>query len=248
MRWTNMMSASKTFKKVPTQSLSAWPTYDYPAEPRHAIAVTLTDKYPRASYWLKNPTSQHSAVLTSYTWGNDSVKLEAVDAVWLHRQRMLASVFPLMSSESASVDAYTVVQGVLDQGTERELQATIDWQSQKGFHGGFKLDQPGDYYYTSSLAFHYRIADNVATTIPAQLVYLTGCSISFLGGWIEGAMMSGINVATAILHRCLDGLNPNLRSAPLLRADAMPFHTYQEIGAGATVPPPAQQAEPALAK
>lgn len=245
MRWTHMMSASKTFQKVPTQDLSTWPKYEYPEEPEHAIEVTLTDKYPRASYWLKNSASQFSAVLTSYTWGNDSVKLEAVHAPWLPRQQMLASAFPLMSSETSSYDAYSVVEGALDRSSGPNSEVTIDWQSRKGFYGGFKLDQPGDYYYTSSLAFHYRIADDVNSTIPAQLVYLTGDSISFFGGWIEGAMMSGINAATAILRRCQF---PSLRSAPLMSASAMPFHKYQQIGARTSMPAQEQLAEPVLAK
>ena len=228
IRWTNVMSASKTFARIANQSFSVWPKYHDPDDPVHFIKVTLTDKYPKASYWLDGPSDvAYSAILTSYTWGNDSVKLEAVSPFFGERLPLFASTFPLMSSDAAPCEAYSQIEDVLDQSVVSKQEVTIDWQLQRHYYGGFKLDLPGDYYYTSSLAFQYLIGRNVQSDpIPAQHVYLTGDSVSFLGGWIEGAMMSAINAVTVILHRCV--LAP--RSSALLKDEAMPFHKYQHIG------------------
>lgn len=235
LRWTNVMSSSKTFVRIPQTAIdsTSWPSYNYPADPtRHRIEVTLTDKNPRACYWLPATTGKsYAAVLVSYTWGNDSNKLEALSGK--ERGDAFVNAIDEMSSIEAFRKPYEWV--AMNLGESNAGSVMIDWQSQQYHYGAFKLDQPGDYYYTSSLAFHYLMEPKPDEECnPASMVFLTGDSVSFLGGWIEGAMMSGINAATAILHSV--GEHP--RSATLLAEWAMPFHFYRHIGGGAATQDP----------
>ncbi len=226
IRRPNMMSASKTFVRIPSETFmpGKWPQYVTPNQPTASVAVTLTDKYPRGAYWLKSSTA-YSGVLLSYAWGNDSTKMEAISDPF-ERKGMLAAAFTRMTSDVAMTSAYKHVHDALTAST---FTATLDWQERVGMFGGFKLDYPGDYYHTSSLAFHYTIANATdKPVVPAQVVYLAGCSISFNGGWIEGAAMSGINVATAILKFVAAPYKRQVRSIALL--DPPPFHVYGPIG------------------
>jgi hypothetical protein len=221
-----MMSASKTFTRIPSESFmpGKWPQYVTPNQPTASVGVTLTDKYPRGAYWLRS-SEEYSGVLVSYAWGNDSTKMEAVSQS-LYRNDMLATAFTRMTSDVAMAAAYRHVRDAL---AASAYTVTIDWQEKVGMFGAFKLDYPGDYYHTSSLAFHYTIANATdEPVVPAQVVYLAGCSISFLGGWIEGAAMSGINAATAILKFVNAPNKIPVRSISLL--ETPPFHVYRHIG------------------
>ena len=220
---TNMMSASKTFTSIPSKSFEpgSWPQYYAPDAPIKPILVTLTDKYPRQAYWLKSK-NENSTVLVSYAWGNDSTKMEAI-RYGDERNAMLATAFAQMTSNADAAAEYSNVRDIL---AASMFTVTVDWQRREGIFGAFKLDYPGDYYHTASLAFHYTIANATdKPVVPAQLVYLAGCSISFLGGWIEGAAMSAINAATAILKF---ESNASVRSKDLLSQTG--FHQYRRIG------------------
>ena len=231
IRRPNMMSASKTFTRILSEDyFEFWPRYEIPGGIHAPVQVTLTDKYPRGAYWLhpQKPADEYVGVLVSYTWGNDSTKMEAISNP-AARNEILAKSFAKMSSQPNAA-AYYGVSNALATST---ATITMDWQEEKGAFGGFKLDYPGDYYYTCSNAFHYTVAGMTTTpVVPAQVVYMTGCSVSFLGGWIEGAAISAINAATAILKFVSVQTGSPVRSVAVLCTPplTLPFHKYQRIG------------------
>ena len=228
----NTMSASKTFTRVKKDELygSLWPYFQRNDKVRTKLPIraTLTDKYPKGAYWLSSKEKAYGGMLVSYTWGNDSTKMEGVVDDQKERNqarnRLLAESFATMVSKGSMSDEYANVSRLLKDATST---VTIDWQEEPGIQGAFKLDYPGDFYHTCSLAFHYIVAGLSATpVVPAQMVYMTGCGVSFLGGWVEGAMMSALNAATAILN--FRPRDTPLRSGHLLTHPS--FHAYQHIG------------------
>ena len=75
----------------------------------------------------------------------------------------------------------------------REHTKLIDWQDQENFYGAFKLNYPGQDSYNQSLYYQFASSNNG--------VYLAGDSISWSGGWIEGALQTGMNAAAAVIHQ-----------------------------------------------
>ena len=74
----------------------------------------------------------------------------------------------------------------------------ISWEQMPHYHGAFKLNYPGQYTDQLMLFKQNQAAD------PAwdRGVYLAGDSISFSGGWVEGAVQTGIQAAISAINRC----------------------------------------------
>ena len=68
----------------------------------------------------------------------------------------------------------------------------IDWQDTPHYYGAFKLNYPGQDVLNQRL--YYQFLDDDTN------IYLAGDSISFSGGWIEGALQTGMNAAAAVVH------------------------------------------------
>jgi tryptophan 2-monooxygenase len=92
-----------------------------------------------------------------------------------------------------------------------ELQSTVmpqyttlvDWQDQKQYYGAFKLNYPGQDPLNQTLYYQFLSSQNG--------VFLAGDSVGWCGGWIEGALQTGMNAAAAIVQRFCgaSGLAPN---------------------------------------
>lgn len=236
IRVPNMVSASKTFKLLPVKP---WNSGDWPMVPTSTgpvpAKVTLNDKYPQQSYWLDPfPTNPNAKipVLVSYLWANESVKVQAITDK-ITRTNLFGRAYYQASVGDPNYPDYSrqVAAPILNPSApENYLQ--IDWQNTYYYFGGFKLDNPAEQYYTASLAFGPTVAwYGTATTQPWQRLYLSGCTVSFYGGWVEGAMMSGLNAATAILLRTVGGSaqQNRVRSSPVINPANVRFHRYQII-------------------
>ncbi len=147
--------------------------------------VVLTDELPKALYLFDYPHTDQGVVCVSYTWEADAVRLSPLDPQTRFRafRRALADVHAGLASE-------------LEPLHQEVLQ--VDWHNEPFFHGAFKLNMPGQDADAASLAAQY-----LRCLEPERDpgVYLAGDSISWYGGWVEGALMSAINAACAVLHR-----------------------------------------------
>jgi lysine 2-monooxygenase len=145
--------------------------------------VTLTDRATRATYLLDyGPDVESGVCLLSYTWGDDSTKFLALD-----------------KAEQVKL-CLSVLDELYDGGFPRDQLddfEAISWQQERGFHGGFKLTFPGQYEHNMALFNQYK--ENVQSGSKDGL-FLAGEGVSWAGGWIEGALQSGLNAAFAVLR------------------------------------------------
>ncbi len=144
-----------------------------------------TDELCRGLYCLNYPGTDHGVVLVSYTWGDDSTKLLAIrDA----EQRFCV----LMDS----------LKRISPELAERLVEETIrvsnvDWELEPYYYGAFKLNQPGQDVWNQSMYYQFlSVLDRKSDTG----VYLAGDSVSWSGGWIEGALQTGTNAAAAVVQ------------------------------------------------
>lgn len=217
LRDVNMVGASKVFQRYsvkPWITNGAWPK-NSANEP---VKTVLTDKLFRQSYFLDpSPTNSTAPVvgLISYAWNNESTKVAALNPTT--RQ----TLYRLSYLESTTASGAMNVIGASINPNEPYV-ASISWENEPYVLGGFKLDAPNGYYWTASLAFHYTVGGYLDGTVAArwQRVYMAGDTMSFYGGWIEGAMMAAINavtgVANARLHYTLPQMTTAIRSAALM--------------------------------
>ena len=144
-----------------------------------------TDELMRGLYCLnydanlpngKPNTEGKGVVLISYVWGDDSSKLLALDEEERFQQFLLAikSINPIFAE-------------LLEQQVEQTQM--IDWENTKHFYGAFKLNYPGQEQDNHAAFFQYQTQE--------QGLFLAGDSVSWAGGWLEGAMPTGVNAACA---------------------------------------------------
>jgi tryptophan 2-monooxygenase len=143
------------------------------------------DELPRGVYALDYPQTENGVILISYTWGDDSCKLQG-----LSKKERFAQFKQAIAQVSPEFAAHLVpVNGEI---------LNIDWQATDYCHGAFKLQYPGQEQNAHDLYYQYLSVLDPATD---RGVYLAGDSVSWSGGWIEGAMQTGINAACAAAKR-----------------------------------------------
>lgn len=140
-----------------------------------------TDEMPRGIYTLDYPQTAHGVVLISYTWGDDSTKLLALSPE--ERFGVLKDIIAQIHPEFA--ENLVPVNGEI---------YNVDWELEDNFFGAFKLNYPGQE--PDIQAAYYQFL-NVLDPSRDNGVYWAGDSISWSGGWTEGALHTGLNAATA---------------------------------------------------
>ncbi len=182
VRELHLMSSSKLF--VSTTS-KFWYAENNPTG-RPLPANIQTDEALRGLYCLdydppvdgKPNTSGKGVVLVSYVWGDDSTKLLALD----ESQRMDLFLESLQAIDPQFTDLLRA---------QTEEVRIVDWQGEANYYGAFKLDYPGQEQACHDGYFQYQDGSGVL---------LAGDSVSWAGGWVEGALTSGINAAVAALQ------------------------------------------------
>jgi tryptophan 2-monooxygenase len=182
IREIHLMNSSKLF--VLTQS-KFWLQGGLPAN-------IQTDGLVRGLYCLDyGPNTNYGVVLISYTWGDDSTKCIAI-------KDPQARLNILLNSLQAGVPAFVnaLVPQILPQYT-----TLIDWQEELGYYGAFKLNYPGQDPLNQNLYYQFLQSNNG--------IYLAGDSVGWCGGWIEGALQTGMNAAAAVAQQLGGVLFPN---------------------------------------
>ena len=133
-------------------------------------------------YYPGESAEHYGVVLISYTWGDDSTKYLALKDP---NQRLEAC---LRSLEHSAGDFVKALRAEI----MPEHTRMIDWQLESNYFGAFKLNQPGQDVYNQRLYEQFMETDGL---------YLCGDSVGWCGGWIESALQSGMNAASAVVHK-----------------------------------------------
>jgi tryptophan 2-monooxygenase len=184
VRNLHLMSSSKLF--IRTRS-KFWLD-----DPKRIPQVIQTDELPRAVYALDYPQIKEGVVLISYSWGDDSAKLMGLSNE--ERLERCRTVIGEVSREFA--DHLEPVGGEV---------LSVDWDREPFYHGAFKLQYPGQEADLQAAYFQFlSVLDPRSDTG----VYLAGDSVSWSGGWMEGALQTGLNAACAAAKRLGAVLSP----------------------------------------
>jgi tryptophan 2-monooxygenase len=161
---------------------------DERGQPLPDVPQTIqTDELPRGVYCLDYPHTSEGVVIVSYTWGDDSSKISTVDP--LQRFKKFKEVLQRIAPQFA---AYLVpARG------KRDI-LNVDWEMSRHYYGAFKLQLPGQDSLVQAAYYQFLSARTLATD-PG--VYLAGDSVSWSGGWVEGALQTGVNAACAVVKR-----------------------------------------------
>lgn len=144
-----------------------------------------TDELPRGIYCIDYPQTKNGVVLISYTWGDDSTRLVGCPPAARFKvfKDIIARIHPGFAAQLVPVDGEVIA---------------IDWEATDHYFGAFKLDQPGQSPDVQEA--YYQFLD-VLTPASDTGIYLAGDSVSWAGGWTEGALHTGLNAAAAAAKR-----------------------------------------------
>jgi tryptophan 2-monooxygenase len=172
----HLMNSSKLFVLTRSKFWATDPSQHFPQN-------IQTDGLVRGLYCLDYPGTDHGVVLVSYTWGDDSTKYIAIKDPAARLAHLLRSLREYAPDFVDRLQAEVMV----------EHTHLVDWQDREHYYGAFKLNYPGQDYYNQQLYYQFTRSQNG--------IYLAGDSISWSGGWIEGALQTGMNAAAAVAHQ-----------------------------------------------
>ena len=151
-----------------------------------------TDTLVRGVYCLdyapQNPNSP-GVVLLSYAWEDDAIKQLALGDNRRRVQRLVAD----LAQTNAAFARHVVPIG---NDYDRYVRV-VDWDLERGYYGAFKLNFAGGDGYSQQLFFQFQASRNPSTD---PCIYLAGDSCSFTGGWVEGALQTGVNAVCAVIR------------------------------------------------
>lgn len=169
-----MFFASKTYICTETKF---WKELNLPT-------YIVTDEITQNTIFLDYPKTKRGVVCLSYSYGMDALKLTAVDPE--HR----VIIFKRIIQE---------ISGIADRHLNplnHEI-LNVDWITEKFQNGSFKLSLPGSDRDQHALYYQFQ-----SVLSPEDKgVYLAGDSVSWMGGWVEGALSTSLNAVYAVAKR-----------------------------------------------
>lgn len=161
---------------------------------KHLMSVTLSDRLTRGTYLVDYGGNGQSGVtgsgiFLSYTWNDDSLKFlgdrNAPGELLTHAhmcRTVLQDIYPNLR-----------LADYLAPGGNSEIE--INWEDEPLYLGAFKMNLPGQYEYQRRLFSQFMTGLEGGTPDP---FVLAGDDISWVAGWVEGAITSAINAVNKI--------------------------------------------------
>lgn len=176
IRDLHTMSSSKMFIVTDTKFWQSDPTIPQNIQ---------TDEMVRGVYCLDYPQLTQGVVLISYTWGDDSDKLLALPPIerFALFKSIISTIDPTFASYLVPADGQVY---------------NVDWQTMPNYYGAFKLNLPGQDPWLWALYYQFQSSSGQSGVGPNSYVYVAGDSVSWSGGWTEGALETGINAVCAV--------------------------------------------------
>ncbi|MEJ2109553.1 MAG: NAD(P)/FAD-dependent oxidoreductase [Acidobacteriota bacterium] len=150
----------------------------------HSPRCIITDEITRGTYFFDFEGTESGVVCLSYTWEDSSQKFLAMSP-----EQQVDTCLRTLERVTGSDRIRSQVEEIF----------TISWEQTPYYHGAFRLASPGQYTDQVILSRQNRVADPVWDSG----VYLAGDSVSFSGGWVEGALQTGVQAALSAVNRCL---------------------------------------------
>lgn len=205
LRIPHIMNSSKLFGFLPKRPWDEDP--NWPKHKGEEVKCVLTDTLARQMYFLdQHPDNPEAGcnVLISYNWGDDSVKVMGILDTDYKQEPPVNPNLNLKEAYQTALETTirdnpvaTSLEQITTASPADHLQSVV-WQQEPMVFGAFKLDYPNQFYYISELVYQYQYA-NSRKEEHSKRVYIAGNNVSFQGGWIEGAMQSAVNAASAVL-------------------------------------------------
>lgn len=180
---THMICSGKVFVRTKT---AFWKDQN----PDSTLHCTITDEATRGTYLFDFDNTPSGVICLSYTWGDSSVKFNALS----HEERVQTCLRTLEKIHGRDLISPHLVESI-----------SFYWEEAKGYNGAFKLNYPNQYEYQQALY----LQPFTPSSPFHNGVFLAGETTSWAGGWIEGALHSGLAAALAIIHR-LGGTAPHI--------------------------------------
>ncbi len=150
--------------------------------PETTLNCTVTDEAIRGSYLFDFDTTPSGVICLSYTWEDSATKLHALD----EEERISFCLSTLKNIYGKDLISNQVME-----------TKTYFWEHAKGYNGAFKLQYPGQHNHQLAL-FNQTRPDSIKDH---NGIFLSGESTSWAGGWIEGAIQSGLDAAMAVVRK-----------------------------------------------
>ncbi|MEQ8604602.1 MAG: NAD(P)/FAD-dependent oxidoreductase [Marivibrio sp.] len=174
----HIMNSSKVFLRTETQF---WKTLKEP------VRCILSDTLSTNLYTLDYHETT-GVVLVSYVWGDQSIKQLTFQDKRARLEMLRAALAPVAPDFARELHPK-------DGDYEANVQM-IDWELEPGYFGAFKLNRPGQNHYVQDLFFDFQKVKNDPQT---ARVFVAGDSVSWVGGWTEGALQTAMNAAVGVL-------------------------------------------------
>ncbi|MEL6575065.1 MAG: NAD(P)/FAD-dependent oxidoreductase, partial [Pseudomonadota bacterium] len=196
---TRYMQSAKTFVMV---DRPFWRDQD--AEGRDVMSMTLTDRLTRGTYLFEFGTDAPGVICLSYSWMTDALKMLPL---------------PVEKRAALALDALGKVYPGVDIASHIVADPiTVSWEADPNFLGAFKGALPGHYRYNHRMFGHF-----MQEALPPEQrgFFIAGDDVSFMPGWVEGAVHTGLNAMWGVMHQ-LGGTS--------VAANPGPGERYAELG------------------
>jgi monoamine oxidase len=150
----------------------------------HFPLCAITDEITRGTYFFDFEDSESGVICLSYTWEDASQKFLAMSP-----------------EQQVDICLRTLEKAMGSDLIRSQIEEifTISWEQTPYYHGAFRLASPGQYPDQVILSRQNQAADPTWD----RGVYLAGDGVSFSGGWVEGALQTGIQAAASAINRCI---------------------------------------------
>ncbi len=216
LRNLHMTSSSKFFIQVKNKF---WLT---DGKPNHFPSNIQSDEIFRGLYCLDYDPGKSGGgvVLISYVWEDDSNKLLGLSKQERY-DKFLETLRVVNNDFANALDKNKVAfsEGGIHEKYDLNTTNIVDWQSQPYYYGAFKLDYPGTEQQCHDVVYQFQDINKESPIV------ICGDSISWVGGWMEGALTSGLNAACAIAK----SLGANVRAGSPLDEVKPTMYDYSKV-------------------
>ena len=191
-----MVSSQKVFFLTRTPFWNEWNQHHHD-DPLKQILTTISDNTLRQSYFFDkkdfgaNLQTDYGVALMSYSWSGQAIKFDALTDE---------------EKKKICLNAFEEIYGAEVRDIFEKISLSmhsICWDRMDGFHGAFRMTNPGQYQEQQDL-----FQQGLGQSRVNNGLYLAGEALAWYGlsGWIEGALHSGINAALATIQRLNKGV------------------------------------------
>ncbi|MEO0428459.1 MAG: NAD(P)/FAD-dependent oxidoreductase [Pseudomonadota bacterium] len=176
---TRYMQSAKTFVMV---DRPFWRDRD--AEGRDVMSMTLTDRLTRGTYLFEFGAEAPGVICLSYSWMTDALKMLPLPV-----EKRVALALDALGKVYPDVDIAGHIVGD---------PITVSWEADPNFLGAFKGALPGHYRYNHRMFGHF-----MQDALPPEQrgFFIAGDDVSFMPGWVEGAVHTGLNAMWGVMHQ-----------------------------------------------